>query len=145
MDNLLYKFYAFCCIYINNLVISLYTLNEYVKHLMAVLLVLEAKNISFNLIKAYIGFLSVKLLSRHVSFLGLSIPAERAATIVDLLFPKKLRDLKYWLEVIGWFRNHIPKYISIIEFLQKLKTALLKPTLIKGQSYQSFSRKTIIN
>ncbi|KAH8700468.1 hypothetical protein BGW36DRAFT_357129 [Talaromyces proteolyticus] len=88
---------------IDDIVIASGTLQEHVRHLSTILEVLEERNTYFSPVKAFIGFPSVNLLCRRVNSLDLSTPQERAATIVELSFPRKLQQLEHWLGATGWF------------------------------------------
>ncbi|KAJ9285565.1 hypothetical protein DTO021C3_6819 [Paecilomyces variotii] len=104
MDYYLRKFWEFICIYIDDLVTALKTLNDYEQHLYTLFSTMQELNIALNPKKSFIGFPLVTLLGRRVDAFGMANLEEKMKAVVDLPFPAILKDLEHFLALTGWFR-----------------------------------------
>ena len=90
--------------------------------------------ISLNLKKSFLGFLSVHLLRQHVDSLGLTSADDKLQAIAQIEFPATLAKLEYFLSLTGWLCQYIPFYAALAEPLQNRKTALLCKSPVSGQA-----------
>lgn len=84
------------------------------------------------------------MLGQRVSGLSLSTHEEKVKAILDLEFPKSLKDLEHYLGLTNWVRHNIPYYSQIIAPLQERKVELLKNAPAKGNACKAFARKTLV-
>jgi hypothetical protein len=77
-----------------------------------------------------------------VDSLGLSSSDEKLKALSQLAFPRTLRQLESYLGLAGFLRSYIPHYAAVSKPLQKRKTALLKPSPMKGNARKAFSVRT---
>jgi RNase H-like domain found in reverse transcriptase/Reverse transcriptase (RNA-dependent DNA polymerase)/Integrase zinc binding domain len=144
IDNILRDHRSFSRAYIDDIVIASKTLEEHERHLHAVLATLAKYNISLNPAKSFIGFPSIQLLGQRVDSLGLSTLEGKLKAIVNLEFPRTLRQLETYLGMTGALRQYIEGYSWKIEPLQQRKTLLLKNSPTKGPPRKRFADRTVL-
>ena len=95
MEQLLSKYlWKFLCIYINNIIIFSWNTDNHLVHLDEVLTLLEESGISLAISKCYFAYCSVQMLGHHVSWLGVSIAADKVVTVQNMCFPANLWSLE---------------------------------------------------
>lgn len=135
----------YSCVYVDDIVIYSDSFTDHLSHLSTVFSRLNAINITLSPSKTYIGFTNVKLLGQKVSSLGMTTTADRAKALVQLSFPKTLKELEHYIGLTGWLRNFIPYYAAKIQPLQDLKTALLaRSPSDKGEKRRAYTKRTEI-
>ena len=143
MDGFL-KNHPYARTYIDDVVVFNDSLNEHLIHFFRIFAMFENRNITLKTSKTYFEYFSISLLKQKVDSLNLATFAEKLKTIIDLFFPKTLKDLKTYFEMIEYLRNYVEYYAQKAEALQKRKTALLKNSSSKSTSRKNFSRKTLM-
>ena len=98
MDILLWK-YPWARVYIDDVVVASKTLEEHVQHLQTLFQNFSSRNISIKPSKAFLGYLSIRILSQHVDSLGLSTKAKKLEAISCLQFLEMLKQLETYLEL----------------------------------------------
>ena len=68
-------------------------------------------NIIIILTKIYLNYFNINLLSRKVDFLKIIIIKNKLKAINKIFYFNILEDLKYYLNLIKYFRNSIHFYI----------------------------------
>lgn len=110
INQILRPYRSFCRAYVDNIVIYSSSLEEHVGHLQQVFSALTAMNIHLSPKKSFLGYPSVQLLSQKVDALGLATASEKLAAIVNLCFPRTLKQLEKYLGLTGYLRQYIPYY-----------------------------------
>lgn len=123
---MLYPYRDYAQAYIDDITIYSKSLDKHIDDLIRVYNVLNSKRVSLSLVKTFISFLSITLLSQRINALGLTTYEQKIATVTRLSFPKSLSDLKHFLSLIGYLRYTIPFYLDVVEPLEARKTAMLK-------------------
>jgi len=114
-DNILREFREFTRAYIDDIFTYSITLDNHLKHLFELFRKLDSINFSLSLVKTYISYPSLNVLGYRVSSVGITIPQEKLAVILDIKFPTTLKDLEYYLGLIGWLRNYVLMYAKLSE------------------------------
>jgi hypothetical protein len=68
----------------------------------------------------------------------------RIAAFKNFQFPQILKNLKKYLEMIKWLRQHIPWFAQRSEILQNRKTALLRQDFPQSLARKNYTIKTLI-
>ena len=142
IDRVLRAQCKFAKVYIDDIVIFSHTLEEHLQHLQEVFNVLRTNNISVKPSKAFVGYLSARLLGQKVDSLGLATSEDKLAAIAKLKFLTTLRQLETYLRLTGWLREYVEHYAKKSEPLQARKTALLKGAPIAGTARKAYAGKT---
>ncbi|KAK1781613.1 hypothetical protein QBC45DRAFT_320840, partial [Copromyces sp. CBS 386.78] len=79
-----YKEYYY--IYIDNIIITLYTAEEYFIHLNTIFALFTNRNIVLSLKKLYFGYSNIELLGFYIDSLNLSTTKQRIEVIRNLAF-----------------------------------------------------------
>ena len=96
---MLKPFKDFAKAYIDDIIIFLKTLEEYLEYLEKVFTLFRQKRISLVPTKSFIGYPLVRLLGQRVNTLGLTTAEDKIKIILEKTFPKFLRDLEIYLGI----------------------------------------------
>ena len=140
--DLLLRKYPWARAYIDDVVIASKTLDEHVQHLQALFQLFASVNISINPKKAFLGYLSIRILGQHVDSLRLSTDAKKLEAISHLQFPETLKELEIYLGLTGYLRQYVPFYAAVSAPLQDRKTLLLKKGPASGPQRRNFTQRT---
>src|SRR5438477_8984526 len=140
--NILLHKYPWAKAYIDDVVIASKMLEEHIQHLRTLFQLFSKMNISINPSKAFIGYLSIRILGQHVDSLGLSTDAEKLEAIAKLQFPKTLKQLEIYLGLTGYLRQYVPFYAAVSGPLQDRKNLLLRKGPTAGPQCRNFSLQT---
>ena len=144
MDNYLREYREFVKSYINDIVVFNKILKEHLQHLQKILNLFREMNITLKSSKTFLNYSSIALLKQKVDNLELTTSNEKLKVIAILSFPKILKDLKTYFEMIEYLKNYIPYYAQKAEFLQRRKTMLLKNEFVKRNKRKNFNKKIIL-
>ena len=133
----LYK--NFVKIYVNNIIIYSRTLIEHVKYLQTIFQLFRDKRVNLTFTKFFLTYSFVILLKQRVNNLKMSISTKKIVVIISLRFSHNLRDLKFFLNLIDWFRFSISRYTQRAQSLQERKTTLVKKVFV----IESFKKRQI--
>ena len=144
IDRLLRASRSFARAYVDDIVVAFATLEEHLSHLRQIVQILVDNNIFIKLIKAFIDYSIVQLLSQRINFFELFISEEKLRVIVKLRFFITLRQLEIYLELTSWLREYVSFYVDVSKSLQKRKTKLLRSDLVTERERKFFFAKTRI-
>ena len=127
-------------IYMNDIIIFFKILNEHVKHLWKIFQLFQKRRVNLTSIKFYLRYFFIILLRQKMNNLRLSTIVEKIATIISLQFSVSLRELKYFLRLIGWLRHCIERFVQLTQSLQVRKTSIIKQltTNVEANDSKSF-------
>ncbi|KAK3489300.1 uncharacterized protein B0T23DRAFT_321977, partial [Neurospora hispaniola] len=80
--------------YINNIIITSNSINNYLKYLNTIFSLFLSKNIILSLKKFYLNYSNIGLLGFHINNFGLLTIKERIEAFKILIFPNNLKVLK---------------------------------------------------
>ena len=114
MQNVLAQFlWIFTLVYINDIVIFFWTLEDHISHLYQVFKAIDDSGVTLSVTKCHFGYQSLLLLGQKVSWLGLSNHKEKVDAILLLDKPKDHHDLQVFLGMMVYFSAYIPFYAWI--------------------------------
>ena len=143
MNDLL-KNYSYARTYINDVVIFNNTLNEHLLHLKNIFNLFEKWNIIFKTSKTYFDYFSISLLNQKVDSFELITTKKKLKIIADLSFPKTLKNLEKYFEIIDYLKDYILYYAQKSEALNKRKIELLKNEPMKNSTKKNFNKKIFL-
>lgn len=100
-DKLLRSYKNYVKAYMDDIIVHFSTLQDHLVHLHILFEMFRAKRISLAATKIFLTYPFVTLLGQRVDSLGMSTTAEKIAAITSLRFPRNLRNLEIFMELIG--------------------------------------------
>jgi hypothetical protein len=145
MKRILKKYlWKFVLVYIDDIIIFFSTLENHLKHLNEILILLKKSDVILFLSKSHFDYSSIKILKHHVNRLKISIMKKKIEVIKNLKFLVTLRNLKKELDFFEYYRNFVSWYSFIEKSLIKLKTQIFKKTLRKDKQRFEWALKTYL-
>jgi hypothetical protein len=133
-------------VYLDDMIIYSETWEEHLAILKAVLKKIIKARITLSPKKCFFAHHKAKVLGQMVTRLGMSTVPERIKAILDLEFPKTLKELRQWLGLIIYWRNYIPRCSELLkQFTDHLKNGAprLKKTPVLEYLFQ-LSREALL-
>ncbi|PPJ59008.1 hypothetical protein CBER1_11528 [Cercospora berteroae] len=144
LDRILKKFNYCSRAYIDDIVIYSRTFEDHLLDLDRVFRALDEVDISISPAKTFVGFPSTKLLGQRVSGLGYTTHEEKVKAILDLPFPRTLKDLEFYVGITGWQRHYIPYFSQLVAPFEARKKHLLRlAPANKGNPRKRYVTKTL--
>ncbi len=99
--------YDFIMVYLDDIIIFSQTMNEYLQHIRKVLEALWQAELKLKLEKCEFAKKQLKYLGFIVREFGIKPDSEKVRAIVDQPALTNQTQIRSFLEMIGFFRNHI--------------------------------------
>jgi hypothetical protein len=145
MKKVLEKYlWKFVLVYIDDIIIFFSTLENHLKHLNEILILLKKSDVILFLSKSHFDYSSIKILKHHVSRLNINIMKKKMKIIKNFKFLVTLKDLKKRLRFFEYYRNFVSWYSFIEKSLIKLKTQTFKEALKKKRQRLEWALKTYL-
>ena len=112
--------YQICEIYIDDIIVYGSLEEEFLENLEKVLKRLKEYNISLNPKKTKIGLPKIEYVGHTISGEGISISAEKRQDVLDVPLPVTQQDLKSFLGLVSYYRDHLCSHSSMVQPLHKL-------------------------
>ena len=112
--------YDICELYLDDVIIYGRTKEEYMKNLDTVLSRLREKNVSVNPAKCRFGMRSVEYVGHVVDEKGLTMSEKKIAKVVDFNLPATVKQLRSFLGLVNFFRDHIRDHSRIVKPLHDM-------------------------
>ena len=109
-----------CEIYIDDIIIWGSTEQEFLNNLKLTLIRLRDFNISLNPEKGKLGLTEVEYVGHVLNQQGLSFSRKKIENVITFRVPNSHKDLKSFLGLTGYFRDHIKDYGSMVHELQNI-------------------------
>ena len=111
---------------------------EHLKHLRQVFLTYRKYGISLNPKKSLFGLEEGKLLGHIISKDGIRIDPDRIQAILQIAYPRNIKELQAFLGKINFLRRFIPNLAELIRVLNKMlkKDSKVKWTLEAKQAFE---------
>ena len=119
LEGLLYKR---CEVYIDDIIIYGTTEEEFLDNLRAVLERLDERGITVNPAKCKFGVKSVEYVGHVVSHEGLTMSEEKKAKVLDFPIPDTTKQLRGFLGLVNYFRDHVRGYAPTCAPMHALTT-----------------------
>jgi hypothetical protein len=145
MKKVLEKYlWKFVLVYIDDIIIFFSILEDHLKHLNEILILLKKSNVTLSLFKSHFDYSSIKALRHHVNRLDINIMKKKIKIIKNFRFFVTLRDLKKELSFFEYYRNFVSWYSFIEKFLIKLKIQVFKEVFKKERQKLEWTLKTYL-
>jgi hypothetical protein len=105
--------YQTCNVYIDDVIVFAKSPEELVSRLREVFERFRLKNIKIKPKKCQLGLSEVEYVGHVVSASGISMTKERKASIADMPQPENVTQLRSFLGLANYFRNHIQRYSDL--------------------------------
>ena len=112
--------YEICELYIDDIIVFGRTEEEFLTNLTTVLKRLRERGISLNPDKAKIAVMEVEAVGHVIDQYGITMSEEKINKVMDFPLPKVGKQLKQFLGLANYFRDHIQNYSSLSHPLDKL-------------------------
>jgi hypothetical protein len=99
-------------IYIDDLLTWATTVEELCENLKQIFSCLRAKNMYLNPDKCSFGMTEVEFVGHLIDQSGITFTQEKKDLVADMALPSTMGELKQFLGLGGYFRNHIPDYAT---------------------------------
>ena len=121
---------AFCCIYLDDILVFSNSPEEHAAHLAAVLKALKAKNLVACKPKCHLFRSELKFLGHIVGGGQLMVNPDKVRAVQQWPRPSTLKSLKGFLALAGWYRRFINDFAGITACLSALESpAKFQPIL----------------
>ncbi len=145
MKKILKKYlWKFVFVYIDDIIIFFSILENHLKHLNEILVLLEKSDVILFLFKSHFDYSSIKALRHHVNRLNISIMKKKIEIIKNLRFFVTLKNLKKELSFFEYYNNFVSWYSFIEKSLIKFKIQTFKETLKKERQRLEWALKTYL-
>ena len=104
-------------IYIDDLLCWAQTIEELIERLQLVFDALNKKGLKLNPKKCDFGLTEVEFVGHLIDDSGITFTSDKLKQIAEMQLPATKGDLKSFLGMAGYFRNHIPDYVEHTELL----------------------------
>jgi hypothetical protein len=128
-------------VYIDDIIIFFSTLENHLKHLNEILILLEKSDVIFFFFKSHFDYSNIKALKHHVNRLNINIMKKKIKIIKNLKFFVTLRNLKKELKFFEYYRNFVSWYSFIEKLLIKLKIQTFKEVFKKKRQRLEWTLK----
>jgi len=115
-------------VYIDDFIVWAQSEDELITRLDAVFTRLSEKNLKLNPKKCRFGMTEVEYCGHVINDQGTTFSAERISEVADFAVPQNHGELKSFLGMAGYMREHIPHYVEMAEPLQNIVRHYTKRT-----------------
>ena len=115
-------------VYIDDFIVWAQTEDELITRLEAVFMRLSEKNLKLNPKKCRFGMTEVEYCGHVINDKGTTFSAERISEVSDFSVPQNHGELKSFLGMAGYMREHIPHYVEMAQPLQNIVRHYVKRT-----------------
>jgi len=133
------EIHDFLVIYLDDLTPFSKSDQEHLKHLRQIFMTCRKYGVSLNPKKSLFGLEEGKLLGHIISKDGIRIDSERIQAILQIPYPRNIKELQAFLGKINFLRRFIPNLAELIRMLNKMlkKDAKVKWSLEAKQAFES--------
>jgi transposase InsO family protein len=123
--------YNICEVYLDDIIIYANGHQQFCERLEAVFQRLEEKNISLKAAKLKLGVKKVEYVGREISKDGITMSSKKIKGVTDFPMPRKTTELRSFLGLTNYFRDHVPNHSNVVAPLHKMiDHAAKKQTLL---------------
>jgi len=133
------EIHDFLVVYLDDLTPFSKSDQEHLKHLRQIFMTCRKYGISLNPKKSLFGLEEGKLLGHIISKDGIRIDPERIQAILQIPYPRNIKELQAFLGKINFLRRFIPNLAKLIRLLSSMlkKDAKVKWSLETKQAFES--------
>eukprot|EP00253_Pinus_taeda_P034932 PITA_34932 len=132
------EIHDFLVVYLDDLTAFSKSYQEHLEHLRQVFLICRKYGISLNPKKSLFGLEEGKLLGHIISKDGIRIDPDRIQAILQVPYPRKIKELQAFLGKINFLRRFIPNLAELIRLLNNMlkKDSKVKWTIEAKQAFE---------
>jgi hypothetical protein len=123
--------YVICELYIDDVIIPAKTEDEFIDRVEAVLIRFRKFGITANPDKCDFGLPEVEYVGHVMNEHGLSFSKEKKESVLDFPEPKTMKDLKQFLGLVNYFRDHVRNQSIVVRPFHQMVTNYDKRKLLK--------------
>jgi hypothetical protein len=117
---------------------------EYIEYLNTIFELFNRIEITFKNLKIYFDYPSIIFLKQRIDGLNIIYIENCIAIFKNFQFPQTLKDLKKYLKMIKWLRQHISWFAQRSEILQNRKITLLRQKPFQNSVRKNYTVKILI-
>ena len=140
--------YRTCEVYLDDIIVFGNGHEEFCERLDEIFERLEQFNISLKAAKLKLGVNTVEYVGRQISKEGISMSSKKIRGVTDFPMPRKMTELRSFLGLTNYFRDHVPNHSNVVAPLHALiDHAAKKQTLLvwTDEAADAFTKvKTLI-
>jgi hypothetical protein len=129
--------YNICEVYLDDILVYGDTEDEFHANLETVLQRLQERNIHINPDKCRLGMTEVEYVGHVISEDGISFSREKLQHVLEVKKPLKQRDLKSFLGLCNYFREHVEHHSSLAYPLDKMLVPYTPNAVLKWSEEQT--------
>ncbi|GFV35555.1 retrovirus-related Pol polyprotein from transposon 297 [Trichonephila clavipes] len=111
----------FVMVYMDDVIITSPSFNEYIDHLNQVFTLLRDAGLTLNKHKCHFARDKLKYLGLIISKEGIETDNSKVKAIAEMKPPKNNKEVSKFLGIVGWYQKFVPHYADIWESLYRLK------------------------
>ena len=115
--------YVICEVYLDDVLVFGQTEDEYISNLRQVFDKFRLYNLKVNPEKTSLGLEEVQYVGHIINHEGMSFSKEKRDEVFKVECPRTMRQLKSFLGLANYFREHVRNYAEITQVLQTLTSA----------------------
>jgi hypothetical protein len=112
--------YHICELYLDDIIVHGNTEDEYLTNLRQVFERLRARGITLNPEKCRFGLSEVEYVGHIINENGLTFSPAKREQVLDFPLPKTQKQLKQFLGLANWFRDHVKNHSALVHPLQEM-------------------------
>lgn len=124
--NIFLRNLTFVKTYIDDIVIRFKSMQKHLHHFRTIFQFFVKSKISIKFIKIFIVYFDVIFLNQKINVLNLSITKEKLKIIIDIQFLETFDDLKTYLNLTSYIKNHIYFFFSYSRFFAKSENSSIE-------------------
>jgi transposase InsO family protein len=132
--------YSICEVYLDDILVYGRTDEEFLERLELTFQRFEQRNVSISPPKCFLGLQSVEYVGHVVDENGLRMSTSKINKVIDFKKPRTQKEMKSFLGLANYFRDHIRNYASITKPLQDMIRKYKRTTILEytPQTEQAF-------
>ena len=105
-------------LFINDIVIFFNNLENHLTHLKKIFIIFTKYEVILNFKKTYVEYFFLIIFDQIVNDFELITTKKKITIIINLIFSKTLKNLKYYLNFIEWLRLYVLLNVQVTKFFE---------------------------
>jgi hypothetical protein len=106
--------FRICEVYIDDVIIHGETMEEFLANLAKVFERFAKFRIYLNPDKCVLGVNEIEYVGHVVNQYGITMSREKISKVLNFPIPTKLKELRSFLGLVNYFRDHVPQYATVV-------------------------------
>jgi hypothetical protein len=112
--------YQICEVYLDDIIVYGNGFDQFCERLEILFQRLENKNISLKAAKLKLNVRIVEYVGRQISKEGITMSSKKIRGVTDFPMPRKTTELRSFLGLTNYFRDHVPNHSNVVAPLHKI-------------------------